>query len=419
MGLLRMTFYSGISTTVSLVTKLVTNKIIAVYLGTNGMFLLGQLKDFLELAKTTGSFGTDNGIIKYTSEYKSDNANLKPLLNTGFKLHLYASLAVCLLTFFFRQPLSQYLFGDTQYAFTLGLLSVSIVTVALYSFFMAVFNGLKLIKTYITITIISSVLSTVLMVILVMYYDIIGAFYAIALHQVLVLVLCLFFLHRVKGFSLKYFKLKVDPLHFKNLTKFSLMALVAPLCLIGATLFVRFYLNENLGEDYAGSWEGMWRLSAIYIMFLATTFKFYLLPTFSELSGNALKREIFKVWRLSIPTILLITLTIYLLRDFIIPLLFSEEFLLINTIILFHLLGDAFKINTWVLGNVLIAKADTKAFIAFQIGWAVVFITLTLFAVNYYGFIGVSIAYFITNVIHFVLKNVYFRKLLWNKNSGN
>jgi PST family polysaccharide transporter len=150
-------------------------------------------------------------------------------------------------------------------------------------------------------------------------------------------------------------------------------------------------------------------------MFLTTTFKFYLLPTFSEISGNQLKKEVFKVWTLSIPTILIITLAVYFLKDFIIPLLFSKEFILINTILLFHLLGDAIKINSWVLGNILIAKANTKVFIFFQIGWAIIFCSLSVILIRIQGFVGVSIAYFLTYVLHFIAMNVYFRKLLWIK----
>ena len=47
MNFIKTSIYSAASTTISLLVKLITNKIIAVYLGTNGMFLIGQLKDFL------------------------------------------------------------------------------------------------------------------------------------------------------------------------------------------------------------------------------------------------------------------------------------------------------------------------------------------------------------------------------------
>ena len=72
--------YSGVSTAISLLVRLISNKIIAVYLGTNGIFLLGQLKDFLRLSNVFSGFGIENGIIKYTSEFQKSEGELRKAL---------------------------------------------------------------------------------------------------------------------------------------------------------------------------------------------------------------------------------------------------------------------------------------------------------------------------------------------------
>ena len=193
------------------------------------------------------------------------------------------------------------------------------------------------------------------------------------------------------------------------------MAITGPTCLIISTFIVRYYISDKFDTNFAGSWEAMWRISAIYLLFLISTFKFYLIPTFSKLNSENLKNEVFKIWKVVIPIIIVITTGVYLLRDIIITVLLSNEFFLINEIIFFHLLGDIIKINCWVLGNILISKADTKAFVFFQIEWSVIFVILSYFLINAYGFWGVSLAYFITYIIHFTLLNIHLRKLLWVK----
>lgn len=416
MSLIKTSFYSLISTSVSLVTKLITNKITAVYLGTSGMFILGQLKDFINLGKVASTIGTDNGVVKYVADY--DNSDeLKPFIGSAFKIHLLFSSIVCLITLCFSKTISQYLFNDLQFSKGIVILSFSFITTAIYSLILSVLNGLRKIKTYVVISVISTMITAGIMIALVIKFNILGAIYAIAINQIIIVFVSLFFIRNKGILSFNHIKTKLNSAHFKNLTKFSIMAIVAPICMIVATLFVRFFINSKLGDQYAGSWEGMWRISGIYIMFLTTTFQFYLIPTFTSLTGKKLKREVFKVWTLSVPSIIIITLVVYLLKDFIIPLLFSKEFLLINTIILFHLLGDAVKINSWVLGKILVSKANTKVFIYFQIGWAVIFCSLTVLLVKIYGFEGVSIAYFLTYVLHFIAMNLYFRKLLWAKAS--
>jgi len=415
MSFVKTSFYSAISTSISLITKLISNKIVAVYLGTHGMFLLGQLKDLIKISSIASDLGTSNGIIKYVAEYEQIPKKLNAFLGSGFKLHLLSSVIVCILIFAFRYQISTYLFDDLKFSNALALLSISFVTLSLNTFFISVLNGLRNIKFYVVINIISTIISATITILMVINHKIIGAFYAIAINQILIFFISLLFIVSYKLVDLKGLKKPLTKFHFKNLTKFSLMALTGPLSLVVTTLYVRSFLLEELGNDYAGSWEGMWRISAMYLLFLTTTFRFYIVPTFSSLSGNDLKKEIIKIWSIVTPIIIVITLSVYVLKDTIISLLFSKEFILINTIILFHLLGDAFKMNSWVLGNILISKARTKAFVLFQIFWGVIFCLLTVILVNGYGFIGVSIAYFISYIIHFIGMNIYFRKLLWVK----
>jgi len=413
MSFVKTSFYSAISTAVSLVVRLITNKIVAVYLGTNGMFLLGQLKDFMNVSGAVSHMGTTSGTIKYVAEYKDSANELKKLLGTGFKIHIGFSLLICLIIIVFNEQLSVYLFSDSKYDQFLIVFGLAIVSMSIQTLLLSILNGLKKIKLYVTITIISTIISAIILVFLVLNYELIGAFYAYAINQFIILLIAWLIIAIYKPFRLKFLMTSFYKSIFKKLSKFSLMALAGPICLISATLFVRYFLANEFDNNHAGSWEGMWRISAIYLLFLTTTFQFYLLPTFSVLDGKELKKEIFKIWSYVLPTIIVIAIVVYLLKDLVITLLFSEEFLLIGTIIGFHLLGDIVKINTWVLGNVLISKTKTKAFILFQIEWALAFGLFTYLFVNSYGFIGVAIAYLCANVLHFLLMNLYFRKLLW------
>ena len=87
MNFLKTSFFSSIGTAINLVTKLITNKIVAVYLSTEGMFLLGQLKDFLKVSQVISNAGTVNGTIKYTAEYQHHETQFKVILGTSFKIH--------------------------------------------------------------------------------------------------------------------------------------------------------------------------------------------------------------------------------------------------------------------------------------------------------------------------------------------
>ena len=395
--------------------RLISTKIVAVYLGTNGMFLMGQLKDFLRLGNTISSFGIENGIVKYVSEYEKDKKSLANFIGTIFKINMISALFFSVLILLFKNQIADFLQINFSENFYFLILILSIISASINTCFLSIYNGLNKIKLYVWVNICSNLLSAAILVFLVLEMKIIGAFYALAINQILSLLINIIFFIIYKPFEVGWIFNKFIFDNLKKLSSFSIMAITGPTCLIVSTFIVRDYIFQEYGSEYAGSWEAMWRISAIYLLFLITTFKFYLIPTFSKLNDIQLKREVFKIWKVVVPIIIVITLSVYLAKDLIINIFLSKEFILINKIILFHLLGDIIKINCWVLGNIMISKADTKSFIFFQVEWSVIFVILTFLFIEKYGFVGVSIAYFITYIIHFSLLNFYFRKLLWMK----
>ena len=413
MNFIKTSFLSGLSTAISLLARLISTKIVAVYLGTNGMFLMGQLKDFLRLGNTIGSFGIENGIVKYVSEYDDDKSKLSNIIGTSFKINFTSALIFSGLIIIFKNQIADFLQINFSENFYFLILIFSIISASIHTCFLSIYNGLNKIKLYVLVNIFSNIISAIILVILVLEMEIIGAFYALAINQIFSLLINVIFFFIYKPFEIGWVFKKFVYDNLKKLSSFSIMAVVGPTCLIISTFIVRDFIFAEFGSDYAGSWEAMWRISAIYLLFLITTFKFYLIPTFSKLDDNELKKEVFKIWKVVIPIIIIITAGVYITKDLIINILLSEEFILINTIIFFHLLGDIIKINCWVLGNIMISKADTKSFIFFQIEWSVIFVALTYLFIGKYGFVGVSISYFITYIIHFSLLNLYFRKLLW------
>ena len=413
MNFIKTSFLSGLSTGISLLARLISTKIVAVYLGTNGMFLLGQLKDFLRLGNTISSFGIENGIVKYVAEFEEQKENLSNIIGTSFRINIISAFFVSLVILAFKNQISTFLQIDFDENFYFFLLVTSVISASIHTCFLSIYNGLNRIKLFVIVNIISNIVSAIILVLFVLKMQIIGAFYALVINQILTLIINIIFYTVYKPFLIQWIFKKYINEYFKKLSSFSIMAIVGPVCLIISSFIVRDYLYDKFGSDYAGSWEAMWRISAIYLLFLITTFKFYLIPTFSKLNDIELKKEVFKIWKIVVPIIILITTAVYFSKNIIINLLLSNEFILINSIIFFHLIGDIIKINCWVLGNIMISKAKTKSFVFFQIEWSLVFVTLTYIFIEKYGFVGVSISYFVTYIIHFSLLNIYFKKLLW------
>ncbi|MBZ4358914.1 lipid III flippase WzxE, partial [Mycobacterium tuberculosis] len=94
----------------------------------------------------------------------------------------------------------------------------------------------------------------------------------------------------------------------------------------------------------------------------------YLLPTLSRLSAKTdITHEIVKSLKFVLPAVAAASLTVWLLRDFAIWLLFSDRFTAMRDLFAWQLVGDVLKVGAYVYGYLVIAKASLRFYILTEI----------------------------------------------------
>ena len=71
---------------------------------------------------------------------------------------------------------------------------------------------------------------------------------------------------------------------------------------------------------------------------------------------------------------------VYLLKNWIIVLLFSNKFLPMADLFLWQMIGDALKIGSWIIAYLMLSKAMTKLFVMTEIVFAISSITFPDFS---------------------------------------
>ena len=110
-----------------------------------------------------------------------------------------------------------------------------------------------------------------------------------------------------------------------------------------------------------GIWQGVSSISDAYLQFITASFSVYLLPTLSRLTSRQdITREIFRSLRFVLPAVAAASLTVWLLRDVAIWLLFSAKFTAMRDLFAWQLVGDVLKVGAYVFGYLVIAKASRR-----------------------------------------------------------
>ena len=83
-----------------IVAGLLTTKFIAVFIGAEGLALIGNLKNFLNGIQSFATVGLYKGIVKYIGEFKNDSVKLSKTISTSYYLGFLATIIVSFLCYY-------------------------------------------------------------------------------------------------------------------------------------------------------------------------------------------------------------------------------------------------------------------------------------------------------------------------------
>ncbi|MCP3761381.1 O-antigen translocase [Domibacillus sp. A3M-37] len=413
MNLLKTSFLSGIATIIRMLTSLIVNKVIAVYIGPSGIAIIGNFQNILNILINTGTGGINSGVTKYIAEFNDNNKKRNEYLKASLIITITCSLITGILIVLFKEWLSIKAFKSIDYKSIFVLLGITIIFISLNSYLLALLNGLKQIKIYIASNIVASILSLIMTTIMTITLGLYGVLLSLVLTQSVVLIITTVYLFKKKTIS--NFRIIINSLIpktvYTQLFKFSLMSFTTMLCIPIVQLVIRNIIISEVSLDSAGYWEALNKISNMYLLVITTALTTYYLPRLSEIkNAEDLRTEIKKSYKLILPLVGIIIIFVYILRDTIIHVLFTDEFLGMSDLFLFQLIGDFFKMSSWVLGYLMIAKAMTKLFIITELISGATYLILAYILIDFFGIVGVTLAYCLMYMIYMLIMiKVYFK----------
>lgn len=403
MTLIKTSLLNGIAVVIKMLTLLGLNKILAIYVGPSGYAALGQFQNAVQMITTLASGAINTGVTKYTAEYHEDEAKQHAVWRTAGTISLIGSVLVAIAVIAFNKPLAGWFLKDESLGSVFIWFAATLVLFVFNTLLLAILNGKKEIQRYVTANIAGSLFALAVTTVMAIQLGLYGALVALAIYQSLTFFVTLTLTYKANWFRLSYLLGGIDKQSAKNLAKFTAMALTSAACVPLSHILIRNHLGETLGWEAAGYWEAMWRLSAAYLMLVTTTLSVYYLPKLSELQDPAdIKKEILQGYKIILPVAAACGLVIYLLRDFIIRVLFTAEFAEMEVLFGWQMVGDTLKIGSWLLGYVLTAKALMSLFIISEVLFSFLFFFLIYFMTGIWGLESSSIAHAITYALHFI-----------------
>lgn len=391
----------------------VLNKILAVYLGPTGYAAIGQFQNFIQMVTTFAGSAINTAVVKYTAEYHEDETKQRAVWKTAGSIVFLFSLLFAILILIFQKQLALYIFQSLKYQTIFIWFAIFLIFFNFNTLFLAILNGKKEILKLVLANIAGSLFALVITGVLAIKLQLYGALIALSIYQSIAFIVTLILCHRADWFEFSSLLGKIDLGITKKFASFTLMALVSAICVPLSQMLIRAYLTQEFSLAYAGYWEAMIRLSTVYLLLVTTTLGVYYLPRLSELNAiDEIKKEVYLGYKFIFPLAVLGGICVFILRDWIINLLFSPSFAPMQDLFLWQMMGDALKIGSWILAYLMLSKAMTKLYICTEIIFTVSLIALTYICTQVFGFEGVSIAHLINYGLYWIVISLFIFKQL-------
>ncbi|TXK47142.1 hypothetical protein FVR03_09855 [Pontibacter qinzhouensis] len=412
---LKSSFWSFCSIFIRTIGSLGINKLIALYYGPNGITLYAHFQNLVSIVTTVPDGGINIGTIKFLANQDPDSQQYRQYFWAGIWLNLLCvALALALIFSFSDYYLGVFLeeVGLLQWWWIAGFGGGSLLLT--YNLFL---QAMLLSKRVLQWHVVST--STMSLAGLAVVYFFGGKLSAGMLLPLLLAAQCSTFFLMLPVLTFKKlitsFRLvKVPQPVYLEIGKYMVMALSAVVCLKLTNFFVRDFVIGRLDLYETGLWQAVVRVSENYTLVYTSVIGMLYYPRMAALitEQDVLRRYVRSTFYLVMPAIAIALLLVYLLREWVLLLLFNQDFVVAEYLFSYQLLGDFFKMWSIVLTNLMVVRAHVRLYISWQIITALFYMVLVYNLVEPFGLEGITIAHAIRYGAVLVFSMVYYNKYI-------
>ncbi|BBS16436.1 O-antigen translocase [Aeromonas caviae] len=403
--LFKVTAMTGLLTLLKMAMGFVIAKVVAIYTGPTGMAMLGQVQSMVGSLNGIINAPAGSGVVRFTAEYKEQGFDAcAPWWRAALQWVLIISAIAIPVGLLFAKPIASGILKDVNLAWVVMATVIVLPFAAIGTLCNSVINGQQLYRRYVGLGMLSALISGCVMLGMIAWKNIEGALLAAAVQAALIGVVMLITNLRQPWFKLRYWWGPVAPKARKDIGGYMLMAITSALTVPVSLILIRNILIDQVGWDATGQWQAVYKISEVYLGVVTMALGTYYLPRLASLTSvDAIVSEINKTAKVIIPIVAFMALGVYLLRDVVISLLFTESFRSARDLFAIQLTGDVIKIASWLYAYPMLSRGATKWFLGTEIIFSISVVTLTYFLVSKMGLKGATVAYLVNYSVYFLI----------------
>jgi len=381
-------------------------KFVAVLLGTTGVGIMGLLNAPVELIISITGLGIAFSAVRDIAEAhgSGDQKKIAVAIKTLRRWAWFTGLLGAIITLSLAPLLSQWSFGNREYTWAFIWLSVTLLLYAISQGQRAILQGTRRLKDMAKAAVIGSVLGLVISIPLYYWFGIKGIIPAMIITSFTALFLSWYFSRRVK---VEKIDLTIKQTYFSGLNMAKLgisMTLAGFVASLSRYILNAFISNIN-GVDQVGLYNAGWGVVGQYTALIFAAMATDYFPRLSSIQADNVKVKAL-VRQQAETAILIMTPLLGLLivaMPLVVRVLYTPAFMPIVMFASLILLGMQFKVVSWSLGYVYLAKGNGRLFLILEIISGMLILGLNLGFYYFFGLNGLGISFILSYIMGMIL----------------
>lgn len=395
----------GFTQIVVILVAMVKSKLTAGLIGPIGMGLVYTLTNMTGLIGTLTNFGLGTIAIKNISKTTNFNNTflLTRIINTYWKLAVFTGSLGTLIVIVFSDYLSKISFGNSDYTLIFIIISSTLLFAQINTGQFVALQSLRYFKKLAYSNLISGVLILIVTVIIFYFFGIKGVAASILVSSLIPAAVNWVFIKKIVIKKVDISSKRLIKYGRELITLGSLISLSRIMPLL-STLVLNAFIIRISGLHEVGLYNAGFAIIFNYtgIIFTAMEAEY-----FSRLSAQSLDKTTFdstvnQQVEIAILLIAPIVMLFVFFASYGIVLLYSNEFLIIENMIRFAMLGLFFKCLTWPLSYVFLVKNMNKLYFWNEFGFNAILLGLNILFYKYQGILGLGYSFFTAVAINLV-----------------
>lgn len=404
MNVYKSSFLLAASTAVRMLLALYTVKITAVALGLSGTGVIGQFNNLLLISTMIAGGGIASGILNVAAKPDQSTHEVLERLRSAHGYGLLFSGGVLLVVVIAHEPLARLLLPIEQGAELLIALAVGQFVLFHISALTSLLNSRQRQDLFAKSSLMAGVVGAAAVTIGCLQFGLTGTLAGILIGALSQWLFLFIGARRAIPEFVTLGRPRLVAGDFRFWWHFTALSLVTIVGMPSAQIAVRNALAGAAGWDTVGTWQAMVRLSDAYLQFgLLFLSSFYFPRLAAAGSVETASLLILRYARWIVPVMLGACLSIYLCRFWIVPLLFSSKFTGVPELFLPQLIGDAFKIASYLFSYAFLTTGHYKLSMAAELIQALLFWLLATQLGLRHEALGVAWSYAATYSLYFLI----------------